>query len=480
MFMNYKKTLSPDKLYKWALFLLFFLFFLQTLFFALTIKEGVPPDEAYHIKLSQMYSRTFTGPANSEETFYLGNIEDIPFLYHWVSGRILNLKNIILPKVNDVAVLRIFSIIISVLNLFLAYKIVKKITKEKLIHILVITMLANTLMFVFISASIGYDPLVLMFSFLSIFLVLKLLKGNSLVSLLLLTISLLAGMLTKISFLPIVLIVGGFIIVHVFKRKERYLKEIRNSLKQKEKLKHLISLLVTMCFFLFLSLNLYLGNIIKYKSVTPSCIQLMTEEDCMKSGEFSSYSEIHKKAPPREERIKPYWYIPHWVYLMTDRIYGILGHKSMSLSYAQFMRYFFVGVMGLLLFIRKYNSENSKQNFLFVISLFYSLILMFYVNYQGYLSHGILHAAVQGRYLFPVIVPIYILAAYGLLSFKNRYIRMVIFGIVLAIFLYGNVPFFIKNFTKDWFFENSWGTHLILNVRNFFYTVNHNIRNLLS
>lgn len=479
MSMNYKKTLSPEKLYKWALFLLFFLFFLQTLFFALTIKEGVPPDEGYHIKLSQMYSRNFTRPVNFEGSFYLGNIEDIPFLYHWLSGRVLNLKNIILPKVNDVTVLRMFSVIISVLNLFLAYKIVKKITKDKLIHILVITMLTNTLMFVFISASVGYDPLVFLFSFLSIFLGLELLEKSSLKTLFFLAVSILLGMLTKISFLPLALIAGLFVLVDVFKKRKKYLKEIKDCFNNKEGLKFIVGGIVAICLLLFLVFNLYLGNVLKYGSLEPSCVQVMELENCMESGQFASYLGLYEMAPPREQRIEPYWYIPHWVYLMTDRIYGILGHKSMSLSYAQFMRYFFVGVMGLLLFIRKYNSENSKQNFLFVISLFYSLILMFYVNYQGYLSHGILHAAVQGRYLFPVIVPIYILVAYGLLSFKNRYIRMVIFGLVLTIFLYGNVPFFIKNFTKDWFFENSWATPLIMNMKDSIYTLTHYIKGLL-
>jgi hypothetical protein len=353
-------------------------------------------------------------------------------------------------------------------------------TEDKLKHILVMFMLANTLMFVFLSSSVGYDPLVLLFSFLSIILVLKLLKRNSLILLIILIISLLAGMLTKISFLPIVLVIGGFTIIHLFKEKKGYLKEIRDFLKRKEQLKYLIPLLVIMCFFLFLSLNLYLSNIIKHKSFTPSCTQVMTEEDCMKSGEFSSYSEIHENAPPREERIEPYWYVPHWVHLMTDRTYGIFGHKTMMLSYNQFASYFTLLILGSILFIRKFDIKNNKQIFLVVLSLSYISILMFYTNYQGYLSYGLLHAAVQGRYIFPVIVPIYILIVYGLLSFKNKYIRAIIFWVVLFIYLYGNIPFFIKNFTEDWFINNSWGTHLILNARNLVYTVSRYLGNLLN
>lgn len=474
-----KSFIKSDSFYKIILVFLFLLFFLQSFFFALNVREGVFPDEPHHIKLSQLYSETLGKPNNSEESFHLSSIENIPYLYHWISGRILNVKKIILPSADDLIVLRIFSVITGVINLYVAYEIVKSITKDKLQHILVIAMLSNTLMFSFISAGVGYDPLVILFSFLSILLTLKLLEKNSLNLLLLLVILLLAGMLTKISFLPLALIVIIFVVVTIVKQRKEYLKEIKSLVKDKDKLKYLIPLLIVISFFLFLTLDLYLGNIIKYKRLEPSCSQVMKEEDCMKSFQYSSYSEIHENAPSQEERLKPYWYISHWIYLMTDRVYGIFGHQSMILSYGQFSRYFGIIVLGIILFLTNCGVKKSKYKFFISLILFYVFILMYRTNYQGYLSHGLLHAAVQGRYIFPVIISIYILVVQGLLSFKNKYIRAIIFGVVLSVFIYGNIPFFLKNVTENWFFENSKGTEIIINTRNFLYTINHNIREML-
>lgn len=477
--MNLKKFLKSDSFYKIILVLFFLFFFFQSLFFALYVREGVFPDELHHIKLSQLYSETLGKPTNSEESFHLGSIEKIPYIYHWISGRILNIKKVILPSADDLIVLRIFTVITGIINLYVAYEIVKSITKDKLQHILVVAMLSNTLMFSFISSGVGYDPLVILFSFLLILLTLKLLEKNSLTLLLLLVVILLAGMLTKKTFLPLALVVVIFVLVTIVKQRKEYLEEIKSLLKDRNKLKYLIPLLIVISFFLFLTLDLYLGNIIKYRSLTPSCTQVMKEEDCMRSGEFASYSEIHKNAPPQEERLKPYWYIPHWIYLMTDRVYGIFGHQSMVLSYGQFSRYFGIIVLGIILFLTNCKAKNSKYKFFISLILFYVFILMYHTNYQSYLSYGLLHAAVQGRYIFPVISSLYILVVQGLLSFKNKHIRAIIFGVVLSIFIYGNIPFFLKNVTENWFFENSKGTEIIINTRNFLYTINHNIREML-
>lgn len=475
-----KNFIKSDSFYKVILLFLFLLFFLQSLFFALYVEEGIFPDEPHHIKLSQLYSETLGKPSNSEESFHLGSIENIPYLYHWISGRILNIKKIILSSADDLIILRIFTVITGVINLYIAYEIVKSITKDKLQHILVVAMLSNTLMFSFISAGVGYDPLLILFSFLSILLTLRLLERNSLTLLLLLIITLLAGMLTKISFLPLALVVVIFVAITIVKQRKEYLKEIKSSVKDRDKLKYLIPLLVVISFFLFLTLDLYLGNIIKYRSLNPSCTQVMKEEDCMENPVFSRNFTIQENISSSEERLELYWYTAHWIYFMTNWTYGILGHITMSLSYEQFIKFFTIIFLGLIIFFRKYSIKNTGQNFLTIVFSFYTLILLYIFNYKDYLLYGILALAVQGRYIFPVLVSIYILVTQGLLSCKNKYVKAIIFSSILFVFVYGNIPFFMKNFTEDWFFENSKGTKMIVNTRDFLYTTNHNIRKLLS
>ncbi|NLZ24526.1 glycosyltransferase family 39 protein [Candidatus Dojkabacteria bacterium] len=477
--MQFKKILNSISFYRIALFFFFLVFFLESLFFALYIREAIFPDEGHHLRLSQLYSETYTNLKNSEESYHLGDIEHIPYLYHWIGGRILNVKKVIFPFVEDLFVLRVFSVILGVVNLYIAYQIVKRVTKEKLQHVLLIAMLSSTPMFSFISAGVSYDPLVFLFSFLSILLTLKLLERNSISLLLSLVITMLAGILTKKTFLPLVVVIIFFLIIKTFQERKEYLNIIKRSLKDKRELRHIIFLLLVTFFFLFLSLNLYLRNIIKYKNLIPSCTQVMQEEDCMKDPEFLRDLALQENAPPRAERLKPYWYIPHWVYLMINTTYAICGHKAVKLSYSQFIRFFMIIILGLIMFVRKYDVKNPKYNFLVILSLFYTFTLMFYVNYQSYLWRGVIGVALQGRYIFPVIVPIYICVIEGLLLFKNKYMRVTIFGVILFVFLYGNIPFFVRNLTADWFFENAGDIRTVLNVKDSLYIINHNIKRFL-
>lgn len=479
------KITSPMKTKFWSLCsevlisCCFVLFFAQTIFFAFNIKEDLPPDEFYHVKLSQIYSSTLSVPGNSEETYFLGEIAHVPFLYHWLGGRVINIKNAIFPTLEDFLVLRLFSVIIGTLNLFLAYKIIRLITRDRLAYCLFMIMLSNTLMLVFISGSASYDPLSVCFPLLTIYLGLKLFKSHSINFLFFFFISILLGIMTKVTFLPFGLVNILFFLIHELKYRKDYLEQIKKRFNNKKSLLFIImSLLLTFFFFLIVC-DLYVTNLVTYKSIRPDCALVIGKENCMKNIEYKGYYELEKIAPPKEERLNLYWYIPHWINLVLDRTYGIFTSSKMTLSYNAFASYLLCLVSSAILFIRRFDRKQVEHVYFSLIIIVYLLVLMIFTNYEMYLSNGIIHAAVQGRYIFPILVPIYVLASLSLLSMKNKYLRVTIFFIVSGIFLYGNIPFFVKNFTEDWFFENSWATSLIINTREFIYTINHHIRNFL-
>jgi len=454
-----------EKRYKIVIVLSFFLFSLQALFFALNIKEYLSPDERYHVILSQEYSHTLSKPLNSENTYTIGQIEDTPFLYHWISGRVLNVKDFLFKEVEDLFVLRFFSVVVSLVNLFVAYKIIKLFTKDKLVQTLFIIMLCNTLMFAFISASANYDPLTILFALQSIYWSMELLKKRSIKNLLLLLIFLLLGMLTKISFPPFALIVLLFFFFNEIGHVKEYLVEIKELWKRKEK--RPLFLFLSLPFFLLVVLasSLYATNFIKYKSMTPECTQVMDFEDCMKSAEYSFHYNMAEEGLSTEERLSLYWYIPHWIYNMVETNYGILAHSKLNLSYTRFLLYFVVMVASVVLFVRKLKLKNKTHIFLCFLAISYSLVLLFLLNYPTYLSSGIIHSGVQGRYVFPVIVPIYAFASWSLLSIKNRYVRLIIFLLVSVIFVLGNIPFFLRNVTEEWFILDSLGANIIRSIR---------------
>jgi hypothetical protein len=59
---------------------------------------------------------------------------------------------------------------------------------------------------------------------------------------------------------------------------------------------------------------------------------------------------------------------------------------------------------------------------------------------------------VAGRYMFPVLGPIYVLFSYYLLRlFMGRNVRLGISVVGALIFVAFDFPFFLSNVTSDWF-----------------------------
>ena len=60
--------------------------------------------------------------------------------------------------------------------------------------------------------------------------------------------------------------------------------------------------------------------------------------------------------------------------------------------------------------------------------------------------------ALQGRYIFPVLGPIYIIVCYYLLRlFRSEYTRLVAAGAVSLLFIASDLPYFLLHATPDWF-----------------------------
>jgi hypothetical protein len=58
---------------------------------------------------------------------------------------------------------------------------------------------------------------------------------------------------------------------------------------------------------------------------------------------------------------------------------------------------------------------------------------------------------VQGRYLFPVIVPAYLVAARFLLLPFRRAFRVLLLVVVSLVFLAGDLPYFLRHATEAWY-----------------------------
>jgi hypothetical protein len=77
---------------------------------------------------------------------------------------------------------------------------------------------------------------------------------------------------------------------------------------------------------------------------------------------------------------------------------------------------------------------------------------MYYVNYDGYLYSATPRAGLQGRYIFPVIGPIYALSCFNLLRlFPGRRLRLAIALAAAFVFIALDFPYFLVHVTPEWF-----------------------------
>lgn len=89
---------------------------------------------------------------------------------------------------------------------------------------------------------------------------------------------------------------------------------------------------------------------------------------------------------------------------------------------------------------------------LILISVFYTLVLLYYNNYLTYyIKHNWKDLALQGRYIFPVIVPMYVVFSKYFLKIKNRKIFRILLGILIVGFLLGCIGYFFRNVPNDWY-----------------------------
>ena len=80
------------------------------------------------------------------------------------------------------------------------------------------------------------------------------------------------------------------------------------------------------------------------------------------------------------------------------------------------------------------------------------MFLLYAVCYQAYLYYEQPGLALQGRYIFPVIGPLYAFMCYYLLSlFSNPRVRLGAAAVAALLFLACDLPLFLAEAPRDWF-----------------------------
>ena len=85
------------------------------------------------------------------------------------------------------------------------------------------------------------------------------------------------------------------------------------------------------------------------------------------------------------------------------------------------------------------------------IGIAYAAVLLWIVNYPVYVRSGELDLGLQGRYVFPVMAPLWCLAAHCYLTGFAPRIRPLAFALAGVLFLYGDLPWLLRVAPPGWF-----------------------------
>lgn len=427
-----------------AVFILMALIFsIYAFYIAVHLQPEIIPDEPAHFVFSKHFSTSWGIPPDTMETSYWGwYIQQNPFLYHWLNGRLINLITLFKPLISDQEILiflRIINVLFSIGTIIFCYLLSIEVIKNKWWQLLPVFLLTNTLMFVFLAGGLNYDNLANLLSFGGLFFFVRTLKQekfikNSLVWMILIS----SATLVKYSILPLALaMVISWIIFLIHERKQLFPLALKG---QK------IFILFVVLLALFIGNFLIYGiNLIRYQSIRPRCSDILDQEYCESSRFYIRHEEkalgnklsvvdsINQGFP------NPIEYISNvWPRLMLLRTFGIPGHEGYKVySPVNLIDYYQILLYGIIIIsIFVFRKPSFLLNSLIGISCFYTVILM-YQNYQSELVYGFLHYAFQGRYIFPVIGPIYILFTKILKSTPSKYLRWAILIFTIGLFIYG-------------------------------------------
>lgn len=476
--------LSPAAL-KWVISILLIYFGARLVFLALNISAFVPPDEVTHAGLCKVFSATFLLPVNSPETYQFGLVTHIPWLYYWIMGKLL-FCNIF--GLSDLVFLRLLNIPLAFGTVWYAVRLLRLFTDNRLAAILLVIVMTNTPMYSFLSASVSYDNMANLLAAMAIYYQFAFFRQRSGDLLAVSLICQLTGSLTKVTFLPLILALNVLSVVYEWRHLFRFPASLRQLVQASGKRTILVAVLLFIT--VGLNLQLYAGNYRHYGTLNPGMTEVLSQQATMKYRLgargliFNQYKEekitfmdalilageIDHPGDKADtffllmnyEKIKrnpqlwmgPSAYVKFWFQNMLGTTFGIKAHLGMFKPQLYMLPVYLLMALATLAFLVRWRPRKSGwlPAGLAAIAVFYAGFLLYEVNYDNYLNYGEPGLTMYGRYLFLVMVPIYVVMChYLLLLFRSAYLRWSLALATALLFISYDFPWFLMHATPEWY-----------------------------
>lgn len=441
----------------WQILLILAPFLVVSLWVAKSLGLGIAPDEPAHFLFIKHYASTLGFPQDTLETMRTGwYVHQNPFLYYWFNARVYALAKIVVPNLTDhqsLVIMRAVSALYSTGTLFFLYKTARLLFRKPWQQLLPAFLLANTLMFSFISGAVSYDNLANLFAAAAIYFLTRLMYGGSYARYSLLFLgTLLWGNLIKYPMTPLAFI--GVAVWIAWSIKQRKLIG-----PQKLGFANIVLVLVVAVGLAY-NAGIYGQNILRFQALTPACNQLYEPQQCALSP-FQQRWEAWgvKDKPTLIESVRAGgpnpigYFFDDWINLMLKSIYGILAHKNYEpTQMIPFLRLFWLAILFLGF---RYIRQVDKTYFPLFLIMFFYLAVVFANNVNTELAYNYAHTGgLQGRYLFPVLGIAYLGVTKVIESINHRALRALVLAVTLALFIYsGPLKFALywDNLFTGWF-----------------------------
>lgn len=467
-----KTATLADKLYCGSVLLLFSSFLFQAILFASIVRQGVTPDENYHLSLIFLY-RHLDGMLlqNTAASLFLGNVERIPFLYHLVMGKLLWLNPF---PVSDYAFLKALSVAMSFGTIVFSWSAFRLATKHRHTQVLALGILTHLVGYTFLAGAI--HPLVMLqfVTALQVYCLFHLIKKRTPVALaMFLFCFVLAPLISLAAFA--INTVCLFILWFAWRSDIKIiLKRIRLQSKA-----FVVALLLSLGFGFT---GYFFGsNILEFGRVVPLCHQMMTFEQCI-DGKFTYRNEVEQMMTRARTPFTLDFatYLPEWGNMMLQRVTGIAvqqkfcyerdANDACDLYRGQFfwhetelfadyriesaIRILLVVVAAalganLIRAIVNYNGRREREEPRF---LFYSILLCLFflisivaINYGMYQGSGHLRFGIYGYNIFLILPLLSFVIASFLLRFVPNKLQPALVVAVVSVFVWSSFPSFLQH-----------------------------------
>lgn len=247
---------------------------LKSFFFNRIIDIAIPPDIDYHKAVSNIYRKNpyvifFWQRKNvnidcQDNTIYSPAISTSPFLYHSLIGKIEFLVEKISPQ-NYYPITSWIQTWLGIINIIVVYYLILLINNNKFAAYIGLIIIGFLPMYSYQINYLSYDNLINLAGTLSIYYLIKYTKSHNTTIAIYFWIWIFIGMLSKITFAPLALIL---FILYLYEIKLRVIEEIKKIIKYHLTPNFCLNKIFFTC-FLALNIIFFARNIFYYHQVYP-------------------------------------------------------------------------------------------------------------------------------------------------------------------------------------------------------------------